>query len=195
MLEKLYVPALSEGVRYDRCCSYFSSSVLSAAARGFANLIRRLEALDPAPEHPPVRLLVNEELSEADVAALTETGDVRALERHLKKRFKTPKEALEKDRLAMLAWLVKKGLLQVRVGLMRRGRGLLHAKFGIVTDEAGDAIVFRGSGNESARALLGNFEQLEVSTSWEDPDAHNRHSSDFESIWRNEDPYVLSVPL
>ncbi|NQT19060.1 MAG: hypothetical protein HQ592_05095, partial [Planctomycetes bacterium] len=65
----------------------------------------------------------------------------------------------------------------------------------IVTDEAGDAIVFRGSGNESARALVGNFEQLEVSTSWEDRDAHSQHASDFEAIWRNENPYVLSVPL
>lgn len=36
LLEKLYVPALSEATRYDRCCSYFSSSVLAAAARGFA---------------------------------------------------------------------------------------------------------------------------------------------------------------
>jgi len=195
VLEKLYVPALSESVRYDRCCSYFSSSVLSAAARGFAGLIRRLEAQDPPADCAPIRLLVNEELSEADVDALTETGDLHALERHLNKRFKTPKEALEKDRLAMLAWLVKKGLMQMRVGLMRSGGGILHAKFGIMTDEAGDSIVFRGSGNESARALAGNFEQLEVSTSWEDPDAHSKHSSDFEAIWQNDDPHVLSVPL
>ena len=42
LLDKLYVPALSEAVRYDRCCAYFSSSVLAAAARGFAGLISRL---------------------------------------------------------------------------------------------------------------------------------------------------------
>jgi hypothetical protein len=35
LLEKLYVPALAEAIRYDRCCAYFSSSVLAAAARGF----------------------------------------------------------------------------------------------------------------------------------------------------------------
>ncbi len=32
LLEELYVPGLREAVRYDRCCAYFSSSVLSAAA-------------------------------------------------------------------------------------------------------------------------------------------------------------------
>ena len=45
LLEKLYVPALSESIRYDRCCAYFSSSVLAAAARGFGKLIERLIAM------------------------------------------------------------------------------------------------------------------------------------------------------
>jgi len=29
---RLYEPALSRAVRYDRCCAYFSSTVLAAAA-------------------------------------------------------------------------------------------------------------------------------------------------------------------
>ena len=37
--------ALSEAVSYDRCCAYFSSTVLSAAARGFGKLIERLIAM------------------------------------------------------------------------------------------------------------------------------------------------------
>ena len=39
LMDELYVPGLSGAVRYDRCCAYFSSSVLSAAARGFGHLI------------------------------------------------------------------------------------------------------------------------------------------------------------
>lgn len=45
LLEDLYVPMLAGAVRYHRCCAYFSSSVLSAAARGFARLIERLEQM------------------------------------------------------------------------------------------------------------------------------------------------------
>src|SRR2546428_483667 len=67
LLEKLYVPALSEAVRYDRCCAYFSSSVLAAAARGFAGLIDRLIGLGDKAPRPAVRLVVNEEMLEDDV--------------------------------------------------------------------------------------------------------------------------------
>ena len=49
----------------------------------------------------------------------------------------------------MLAWLAREGWLEVRVGVMRLGGGILHAKFGLFTDGAGDAVVFAGSGNEN----------------------------------------------
>ncbi len=163
LLEELYVPALAEAIRYDRCCSYFSSSVLAAAARGFGRLIARLEAMDEAAPEPAVRLVVNEELAEEDVRALTESGDMSRLEALLWRRFRDPVDALARHRLAMLAWLAKRGLLEVRVGVMRRGYGIVHAKFGLVTDVTGDAIVFAGSGNESAQGLVANYERLDLS--------------------------------
>ena len=94
LLEHLYIPALSEAVRYDRCCSYFSSSVLAAAARGFGRLIERLQAMGGNFERTPLRLVVNEELSAEDVQAMTETGDLGPLEEVLRKRFRTPREVL-----------------------------------------------------------------------------------------------------
>ena len=102
LLEGLYVPALVEAIRYDRCCAYFSSTVLAVAARGFGRLISRLEALGERAPRPAVRLVVNEELAAEDVRALTETGDLAALEALLLRRFKNPADALEKQRLAML---------------------------------------------------------------------------------------------
>ena len=195
LLEELYVPALAAAVRYDRCCSYFSSSVLAAAARGFAGLIERLEALGEAAPRPAVRLVVNEELSEEDVRALSERGDLSRLEAALKRRFKDPRDALERQRLAMLGWLVRKGLLAVRVGVMRQGEGIVHAKFGIVADAAGDAVVFAGSGNESASGLRSNYERLEVSTSWGDPERHRVHVEEFAALWQDKHPDVHTVSL
>ena len=197
LLEELYVPALSEAVRYDRCCSYFSSSVLAAAARGFGRLIERLEAMGGSATRPAVRLIVNEELTADDVRAMTETGNISRLEEALEKRFKTPRDMLKnlKPRLAMLGWLVNKGLLEVRVGVMRRGEGILHAKFGIMSDENGDAVAFSGSGNESARGILANYERLEVSTSWEDPERHREYGSEFDTLWRDGHPDVHTVTL
>jgi len=195
LVEKLYVPALSEAVRYDRCCAYFSSSVLSAAARGFAGLIGRLIALGDQAPRPAVRLVVNEELAEDDVRALVETGDTSALEAALAKRFKTPRDLLEKQRLAMLGWMTKAGLLAVRVGVMRQGEGIVHAKFGLVYDADGQAIVFSGSGNESAQGLRANYERLEVSASWQDEERFTEYRQEFDALWADSHPHVHTVTL
>src|SRR5690242_11176735 len=69
LVRELYEPALFVAISYDRCCSYFSSSVLAAAARGFGPFIERLIQLGDAARRPAIRLLVNEELQEADVRA------------------------------------------------------------------------------------------------------------------------------
>jgi len=195
LLEDLYVPMLTGAVRYDRCCAYFSSSVLSAAARGFARLIERLEQMGEHAPRPAVRLVVNEELSANDVRALTEAGDLSELEALLQRRFRSPKDLLAKRRLEMLAWLVKRGLLEVRVGVMRSGGGVVHAKFGLTSDAAGDAVVFSGSGNESAHGLVANYERLEVSTSWEDRTRYEEYRQEFEALWGDTHPTVHTISL
>ncbi len=196
LLDELYIPMLSAAVRYDRCCAYFSSSVLSTAARGFGKLIESLVSLGEAAPRPAVRLLVNEELDPDDVQALLETGHNAALEKLLLTRFK-PVEQLqqEKQRLAMLGWLVKQGLLEVRVGFMRKGSGILHGKFGIATDTAGDALIFNGSDNETGQALHGNYERLDLFKSWEDPEAHAEYTREFEDLWAGRHPTVGVVSL
>lgn len=195
LVDDLYVPALERVLRYDRCCAYFSSSVLAAAARGFAGLIARLQSVTDGGPRPAVRLIVNEELVEDDVRALTERGDTSVLETLLAKRLKTPREALQKERLAMLGWLVKQGWLEVRVGVMRRGEGIVHAKFGIMTDTQGDAVVFAGSGNESAQGLLANYERLEISTSWGDAERYAEYREEFDQLWTDRHPDVHTVSL
>ena len=102
---------------------------------------------------------------------------------------------LEKDRLKMLGWLVKNRLLEVRVGVMRFGDGILHAKFGIATDAAGDAVIFSGSGNESASGLTANYERLEVSTSWGDEERFGVYSQEFEKLWDDVHPDVHTVSI
>ena len=196
LVQELYEPALSVAVRYDRCCAYFSSSVLAAAARGFGPFIERLLAMGEAAPRPAIRLLVNEELQEQDVRALKEKGDHSALEALLSERLGAATTALERSRLEMLGWLYDRGYLDIKVGLMRQSYGILHSKFGIVTDPIGDAIVFGGSGNESAAGLRGNYEQLEISTSWDDPVRHQHYAKEFERLWNgaHTDVEVYDLP-
>ncbi len=195
LVRELYEPGLSRSVRYDRCCAYFSSSVLAAAARGFGPLIERLLAMGDSAPRPAIRLLVNEELQDADVKALVERGDTSALEELLTQRLGTPQTALEQRRFEMLTFLVARGLLEVRVGIMSHSLGQLHAKYGLMIDDAGDAVVFRGSGNETATGLRGNYEKLEITTSWQDPEGYEHFRDDFERLWNNKDHDVRTVSL
>ena len=194
LVARLYEPALRRAVRYDRCCAYFSSSVLAAAASGFGAFIRRILDGEIAGK-PALRLLVNEELAEADVRALVEAGEDGPLIEALLARLGTPETALQKARLEMLAWLAREGWLEVKVGLLRQGYGLLHAKFGLFVDAAEDAVVFAGSGNESASGIRANYEMLEISRSWADPERHERFRAEFENLWSGADPAVAAVPL
>ncbi|HLA63039.1 MAG TPA: helicase-related protein, partial [Rhodothermales bacterium] len=171
--------------------------MLAVAARGFGPFVQRLYSSLPLPSgaEPPIRLLVNEELQPADVRALTERRDTSKLEALLAKRLVPPQDLAERRRFELLAWLVKEGLLEVRVGVMRSGVGILHAKFGLIYDGYGDALVFAGSGNESAQGLQASFEQVEVSGSWSDPERYARFAEDFETLWADTDPFVHTLPL
>ena len=90
LLDKLYVPALSRAVRYDRCCAYFSSRVLSVAARGFGGFIQNLLTYGEKIPKPAARLLVNEQLESQDLAALLASGDQSKLIDLLLQQFQTP---------------------------------------------------------------------------------------------------------
>lgn len=195
LVDDLYNPALGLATAYDRCCAYFSSSVLAVAARGFGALIARFLEHPPAADSVPVRLLVNEEMSREDVRALTEAKDVSVLEHLLLERLQTPEETIERDRLGMLGYLVKRGWIEVRVGILRVGNGILHSKFGVVRDARGDALMFRGSANESASGLRHNVEHVEVTTSWEDPDGFRHFTSLFERMWTNRHPAIETFAL
>ena len=194
---ELYVPALTRARYYDRCCAYFSSRVLSVAARGFGGLIQNIleSGEDEKPNPPAVRLLINEQLDAEDLNALLTTGDETPLIEKLLKQFKEPVTALEKNRLEMLSWLVASGWLEVRVALMRHTRGVSHAKFGIVTDKYGDKIAFMGSDNETGAALIENYEELEIRESWKDREFTDYYQERFENLWNDQDEAVTSISL
>ncbi len=194
LVARLYEPGLRCAVAYERCCAYFSSSVLSAAAAGFGAFIERILAGEIT-QKPALHLLVNEELSETDVEALLQRGQDGPLIDKLLERFGTPANALQKRRLEMLAWLARDGWLEVRVGVLRLGGGILHAKFGLFTDAAGDRVVFQGSDNESANGVRGHYEELEISGSWKDPDRDAYYRERFDTLWGGTDPTVATLSL
>jgi len=198
-LENFYIPALSASVRYDRSAGYFSSSALAVAAAGVARLIQN---------GGHMRLLVGADLSEQDVEAIQHGHSLKErLSQRLLERFHDPQDALLRERLAVLAWMVAEGTLEIKVVLPRAENGLplpapqsedyYHAKMGIFTDAAGDQIGFSGSVNESETAWKHNYETFHVYFSWEGTRPHlEQIKINFERLWNGQekDWIALDIP-
>src|SRR5271156_3985947 len=82
-LREFFIPAMSASVRYDRAAGYFSSTMLAVAAAGVTKLILN---------GGKMRLLCGADLSENDVAAISEGHATLAeqVEKRLLVRFVLP---------------------------------------------------------------------------------------------------------
>jgi len=187
-LEDFYIPALKASIAYDRSAGFFSSSALAAAASGVAHLIQ---------SGGWMRLLVGAQLYEDDVDAIRKGEDLKDIVRQsMLDVFPDPEDALEKQRLEVLAWMVAEGTLEIKVVLPLDSDGLpiagsqaqeyYHTKKGIFTDEGGDRVAFVGSVNESAQAWKHNFEEFSVYLSWESERERNaleQVALSFDELW------------
>lgn len=192
LMRDFYVPALAVSQRYDRAVGFFSGAMLSYAAQGIASFVHNGGTM---------RLIVGAALDEEDASAVDAGYDLRALQervgRTLVKVIDEVDDDLFRARLELLSWLVASSRLEIKIALKRRG--MFHAKVGIMTDAADDSIVFQGSANETAYALLPdfNFESIDVFPSWrrEFSDHFEPHVRTFGRLWDNRSPGTLVIPF
>ena len=193
ILRDFYFPALSVAARYDRAVGFFSASTLSHAAQALSVFIQG---------GGKIRLIVGAFSEQSDIEAIKEGLRHKEISDRLGAQFLAQldeaDDELFQQRFKALAWLVGQGRLEVRVAL--RPNGMYHDKVGIITDADGDAVVFAGSANESAAALLPtmNYESIDVFPAWRDELAeyHGPHRASFERLWSNKSrgTVVLDMP-
>jgi superfamily II DNA or RNA helicase len=182
ILRDFYFPALSAATRYDRAVGYFSASTLSEAAQALTVFIKG---------DGVIRLIVGAFTSAEDIAAVQEGLRIREVSDQVGNAFLSAldgvDDALFAHRFEALAWLVSRQRLEIKVAL--RTQGIYHDKVGIISDVNGDAVVFSGSANESAAALLPthNYESINVFPAWRDElkDYHQPHRESFNRLWEN----------
>ena len=198
-LHNFYIPALSACIQYDRTAGFFSSTALAVAAAGVARLIHHRGRM---------RLLVGAALDEADVEAIQQGHDLKSrLTERLLERFPDPQDALLRQRLEVLAWMVAEGMLEIRVVLPRDEQGLpipayqaqdyFHPKTGVFTDRQGYQVAFSGSVNESETAWTKNYESFAVYFSWNETKPYLAQVvHNFEQLWSGQesDWIALDVP-
>ena len=199
-LHNFYIPALSSSIQYDRSAGYFSSAGLAIAATGVARLIQN---------EGKMRLLVGADLSEQDLEAIEQGYDLQQkICERLLERFPDPVDALLKQRLEVMAWMIAEGTLEIRVVLPKDKNGLpipanlaqdyYHPKSGVFTDADGNQVAFSGSVNESYQAWVNNYEELNVFTSWaggKEPERIGNIKQRFENLWEGKDPDWISLNI
>ncbi len=200
LLESFYIPALQRSVRYDRKAGFFSSTALSAAARGIACLIENGGTM---------RLLVSARLSRNDVRAINEGYDLRQrIQERALEQWEHPEERIERERLEALAWMIARGTLEIKVAVPVDEDGtlqdvaedeLFHEKVGIFTDAHGNRVAFSGSNNESHRGWLKNRESFNAFWSWRagDEERIEGELTEFELLWEDRAKHtrVVDFPL
>lgn len=187
LVKLFFVPALSRATLYRRATGYFSAGVMALAARG-------LDALIDCGGR--MQLLVGCTLSEEDAEQIQKGYDIRTVASRsdwAKKLVLPDDNAWARQQLGYLAWMIARGCLDVQLaipldenGQMRAGLSLYHAKMGIITDEHGDELVFKGSINETPQGWLSNCESFDVSCSWRgDWDGRKvaKANTEFTTLW------------
>ena len=196
LVRDFYIPALEDAQRYDRLTGYFNARALALAARGIEGLVRNGGRM---------RLVVGCTLDPPEIEAIHQGERLRDLvERHLADFPLDAAEPESSDALELLAWMVAKGHLDVKVAVpcdVNRtpipADGIFHEKSGVIEDGVGDRIAWTGSLNETAAGWLDNWESISVYTSWgPDPRRVDHEEANFGRIWNGDASrvIVLEVP-
>ena len=196
LVRRFYIPALQDAVRYHRLTGYFNAAALALAARGIEGLVRN---------DGHMRLLVGCTLEPEEITAIGRGEALREqVERRLMRLPLTPPDAEACGALELLAWMIGRRHLDVKVAVPCDPNGvpvpdgaIFHEKAGVVADGAGSRIAWNGSLNETAAGWQRNWESLHVYTSWgPEPERVASEERSFARLWANRSPrlIVLDVP-
>ena len=169
LVESFYEPVLSCAVKYDRIAGFFSSSSLAIAARGMSEFIRH---------GGQMRLLCCPKLSKEDGEMISRIYNDEVSEEELGLDLNQLDNYLEINHVKALGWMLEKGLLQMRLVIVKNengtmctqdellSNGIFHQKVGVMEDSVGHKLTFSGSINESASAWVHNDEEFKVFGDW-----------------------------
>ena len=170
-----YIPCLSNASYYDRMAGFFTSSSLSAAARGISKFI----------EHGgKMRLVVSPYLQPNDIKVFSDyvnnPEELRDQLGHLLEE-QINEEFIANESTQALGWMLLNDFLEIHIAVILDSNGelisaeeiidsgMFHNKVGILRDDNENVVAFSGSINETYYAWGEiNIESFDVFCSWED---------------------------
>lgn len=195
VVQDFYIPLLKDATLYQRAVGFFSSSSLVEISKGIAAM---------AEAGGKIQIVASPYLSDEDIEAMKKgyADRDKIIEGALIASLSDEHiDYYSMERLNLLANLIATGVLDIRIAYTEdsKGIGMYHEKMGIITDAEGNHVAFSGSMNESATAMLVNYETIDVFRSWGDESEQERvtlKQNAFFSIWNDTEPniHVLEFP-
>ncbi len=184
-----YIPLLRQANLYKRAVGFFSSSALIEISKGIAGLVKN---------GGKIQLIASPFLSGDDVEAMRKGYELREkiIEDALLRQLHVTNGELERDRLNLLSHLIAQGVLDIKIALTENNGvlGMYHEKMGIIADSNGDIVAFSGSMNESATAIMLNYEAIDVFCSWRgDTSRIDAKENAFTAIWNDVEPNIKTI--
>ena len=189
VVQDFYIPLLNEATVYKRAVGFFSSTSLVEVSKGIAAM---------AQKGGRIQIVASPYLSDEDIDAIRKGyGDRnKIIEQALLSQLSDEHlDFYSMERLNLLANLIAEGILDIRIAYTEnaKGIGMYHEKMGLIEDAEGNCVAFSGSMNESATAMLINYETIDVFRSWGDTNEVERvnlKKAAFASIWSDSEPNI-----
>lgn len=184
-----YCQVLRYAKTFDRTSAYFSAKALAMYAEGlefFGN------------KGMKYRLIISQDISEEDFEQIKAGYDLRKeVEDSMLSSLQKSLSLAEEKNISNLAYFIARGVVDIRIAF--KEKGIFHDKCGIMSDENGDKLCFRGSNNETEAAIQSNYESFQVVCSWLDPTGFytkgiTMSQDEFELLWNNQKPDLVVVP-
>ena len=187
--QEFYVPLLSCAVKYQRAVGFFSSSILVEISKGIASLAER---------GGRIQLVASPYLSDEDIEAIRSGYEQRdqIVKNAIRREMKEGKTDFEKARLNLLANLIADNILDIKIAFTEDDMkmGMYHEKMGVLVDDEGNKVAFAGSMNESATAMILNYETIDVFCSWKgEEDRVSAKENAFAAIWNDCEPNIKII--
>lgn len=185
LVDNLLNPALKLATSYKRSVGFFSSSVFKLIINSLPSFIQNKGT---------IQLIVSPALSQDDVSAIQLGYEKKKdiVNRKFIQEFTGEIRCFDDSSLNILAELIARGIMDIKVASVKNDIGIYHDKLGILTDKDGNQIVFYGSANSSVNAYQNNYEKIRVARSWEagEGDSVIDEVFEFDKLWNNKNQFL-----
>ncbi len=187
--KEFYNPTLRYAVSFDRTSAYFSAKALAMYSEGLEYM--RLKGCH-------YRMIISHDIAYEDYEEIKRGYAIKkSVSDELLASLSEPLSLKEEMCISNLAFFLASGTVDIKIAF--KTQGIFHDKCGIMTDEEGNIICFRGSNNETEAAVDVNYESFQLTCSWLDSNGFymqgiKKSQDEFERLWNNKKEGLIVMP-